>query len=235
LNTDGSVLDSEHGWISGGGFKVSAPFRVLRTHWLSEATYQYDDGASKHWSHSTGVGESSEILQYPAPFISSDIFVGIGLTFTPTSRFSLTPEADVEYREWHRGLPQATLEVVEHYTFWAPGGSVRAAYNPVGHLVFTARAGLAHTVFPTNAGIGSVAHKVPDTIFSLGTKNVWQAAFGTDYAVFRRFHLFAGIDYSHFGFGKSALVPAGPIEGSQYEPNSVTDLAKVNVGFAWSY
>jgi opacity protein-like surface antigen len=235
LNSDGSVQDSEHGWILGGGFKASVPFEALRTHWLSDATYQYDDGASKHWSHSTGTDGSSEILQYRAPFVSNDIFFGIGPTFTPTSRFSLTPEADVEYREWHRGLPKATFEVIEHYTFWAPGGSVRAAYNPMKHLVLTARGGLAHTVFPTNAGIGSVAHEVPNTVFSLGTKNVWQAGFGIDYALFPRFHLFSAIDYSHFGFGRSASEPGGPMEGSQVEPNSVTDLAKVNVGFAWSY
>jgi hypothetical protein len=69
----------------------------------------------------------------------------------------------------------------------------------------------------------------------LGTRNVWQAALGTDYAISRRIHAFAAIDYSHFGFGKSAFESGGPIEPQQYEPNSVSDLAKVNVGLAWSY
>lgn len=232
LNTDGSVQDSEHGWIKGVGFKASVPFHLVAQNWLSEATYQYDEGATKHWSHSLN---SPEILQYRAGFVSNDIFVGIGPTFTPTSRFSWTLEADAEYRGWHRDLPNAALEVIEHYTFWAPGGGVRVAYNPVRRLVVTARGGLAHTVSPTNAGIGSVPHDVPNTTFALGTRNLWQAAVGTDCAIYHRFHAFAAIDYSHFGFGRSASEPGGPIEGPQYEPNSMTDLAKVNVGFAWFY
>jgi opacity protein-like surface antigen len=232
LNTDGTVQDSEHGWISGGGFKASAPFEALGNQWLAESTYQYDDGASKHWSESSG---SSVIRRYPAAFISDDIFVGIGPSFSLASRFSLTLEADAEYREWHRGLPQAQYEVIEHYTFWAPGGSVRAAYNPVSRLVVVARGGLAHTIFPTNAGIGNPAHEVPNTFFALGARNAWQAGLGTDYAISRRIHAFAAIDYSHFGFGESASESGGPIEPEQHEPTSVTDLAKVNVGFAWSY
>jgi opacity protein-like surface antigen len=227
FNDAGTELDSEHGWISGGGVKLAAPFKTLGSHWLSGATYQYDSGSSKHWSAATG--------QYPAAFVSNDIFFSIGPTFAPTSRFSWTPEAEAEYREWHRGIPRAQFEVVEHYTFWAPGGGVRAAYNPLGHLVLTARAGIAHTVFPTNAGIGSLPHEVPNVTFSLGTQNVWQSALGADYAISSRIHAFAAIDYSHFGFGKSASEPGGPIEGPQLEPNSVTDLAKINVGLAWSY
>jgi len=41
--------------------------------------------------------------------------------FTPTSRVSLTPEADAECREGHRCLPFNVLDLIEHYTFWAPG------------------------------------------------------------------------------------------------------------------
>lgn len=233
LNSDGSVLDSEHGWVlKGAGVEMSVPFHLWARNWMSGGTYEYDEGATKHWSHSLN---SAEILQYPAGFVSNDVFVGIGPTFTPTARFSWTLEAEAEYRGWHRDLPRAELEVIEHYTFWAPGGGVKAAYNPIRRLVVTGRGGLAHTVYPTNAGIGSVPHEVPNTTFALGTRNLWRAGLGTDYAIYSRLHGFATIDYSHFGFGRSVSEPAGPIEGTQYEPNSVTDLAKVNVGIAWSY
>jgi len=226
-NASGTELDSEHGWISGGEVKAGVPFQLCGAGLLSEAIYQYDDGSSKHFSPATG--------EYPAALISNDMFVGIGPTFTPTPRFSWTPEADVEYREWHRGIPKAKYEVIEHYTFWAPGGGVRASYNPVGRLVVTVRAGLAHTVFPKNAGIGNPVGAVPNVTFSLGTRNVWQANFGADYPIFQRLHAFAGIDYSHFGFGVSEFESGGPVYTPQQEPNSVTDLAKVNVGFAWFY
>jgi hypothetical protein len=86
------------------------------------------------------------------------------------------------------------------------------------------------------AGSGDAALEVPPTVFSLGTQNVWQAGLSIDYAFGHRIHAFSGIDYSHFGFGQSASVYAGPVlQENHHEPNSVTDLAKVNVGFAWSY
>jgi len=212
---DPTELDSEHGWAKGGGFKAAAPFETL----------------SNHWKHA-----STTTTPYAAGLITNDIFVGIGPTFAPISRLSVTPEGDAEYREWHRGLPHNDLDLIEHYTFWAPGGGVRVAYNPMGRCVVTARGGIAHTVFPTMAGSGDAAFEVPPASFSLGTRNVWQAGLGTDYAIGHRIHAFAGIDYSRFGFSESAYVYAGPVlKENHHEPDSVTDLAKVNVGFAWSY
>jgi hypothetical protein len=85
-------------------------------------------------------------------------------------------------------------------------------------------------------GSGDAAYEVPPASFSLGTHNVWQAGLGTDYAIGHRIHAFGAIDYSRFGFGASGAVYAGPVLNENHrEPNSVTDLAKVNVGFAWSF
>jgi len=221
-------LNSEHGWVIGGGFKASAPFEALRTRWLAEATYEYNDGTTKH--------TMPNIAPTVAAFITNDMFVGVGPTFTPTSRLSATPEAYAEYREWHRGLPFNVLDLIEHYTFWAPGIGVRGAYNPSGGLVLTARGGFAYTVSPMMSGSGDLTTQVPPHTFSLDQHDVWRAGLGADYAVRRRIHAFGGINYSHFGFGKSTGASAGPIIGGQHhEPNSVTDLGKVNVGIAWSY
>jgi hypothetical protein len=229
---NGTEQDSEHGWIAGVGARAAILFPVFGRDWLSETTYQYDDGTSKHWSLS---GTGSGTLQYQAPFRSNDWFVAVGPTFTPTLRLSWMLEADTRYRQWRRGLPKAEYEIVENYTFWAPGAGVMANYNPVGRLVLRARGGLAHTVFPTNAGIGNPATQVPDVTFSLGTRNIWQADLGTDYPISHGIQASAGIGYSHFGFGKSNSEPGGPEHGPQYEPNSITDLAKINVGVAWAF
>jgi len=222
-------FNSEHGWDAGGGFKASVPFETLRTEWLAEATYEYNDGTTKHT-----MPNASPVV---SACVTNDMFVGVGPTFTPASRFSVTPEADVEYREWHRGLPGNTLDFIEHYTFWAPGVTVRAAYNPVGRVVLTARGGFAYTVFPAMAGSGDAIEEVPPHTFSLDQHDVWQAGLGMDYAMGRRVHAFGEVEYSRFGFGASAWTPEGPMfPGKQHqEPNSVTDLARVNLGIAWSY
>jgi hypothetical protein len=221
-------FNSEHGWVAGGGLRASAPLKTLKTDWLTEASYEYNDGTTKHTQPNTSPMVSA--------FVTNDMFVGVGPTFTPASRFSVMPEADVEYREWHRGLPGNDLDLIEHYTFWAPGTGVRAAYNPLGRLVATARGGFAYTVFPTMAGSGDASKQVPPHVFSLEPHDMWQAGLGIDYAVSRRVHAFGGVEYSRFGFGASASAYAGPILNEQHhEPNSVTDLARVNLGIAWSY
>ena len=231
-NDNGTVHDSEHGWISGGGVKASVPFEMFGWNWLSGASYQYNDGFSKHWSLQ---GNGPAVDQYKAAFRSKDVALAIGRTFAPTARFLCTPGIDAEYRYWHRGLPEAKLEILEKYTFWAPGVGISASYNPVGRFVVMTRAGVAYTVYPTNAGIGNPAHQVPDVTFSLGSRAVWQADLGADYGISRSFHAFAGIDSSRFRFGASGSEPAGPIYGLQHEPKSLTDLAQINVGFAWAF
>lgn len=92
-NSGSGTQDSEHGWISGVGVNASVPFH-LGLNWLTEGSYEYNDGSSKHWSLN---GNGPQSIQYRAPFRSNDAFIGIGPTFIPTSRFSLTPEGEVEY------------------------------------------------------------------------------------------------------------------------------------------
>jgi hypothetical protein len=224
-----AVLNAEHGWVAGGGFKAGGSFRALGNEWLAETSYQYNDGTTKHT-------QPNLATTYVAGCATNDVFFGIGPSFTPTPRFSLTPEADAEYRKWHRGLPYNELDLIENYTFWAPGVGIRAAYNPVGRFVVTARGGFAYTVFPAMSGSGDALEEVPPHVFSLDQHNVWQTGLGMDYATGHRLHAFAGIDYSRFGFGASTSTSEGPIlKGQHHEPDSVTHLAKVNVGVAWSY
>lgn len=223
-----TVLNAEHGWVAGGGFKASDSIRASEREWFVETTYQYNDGSTKHTQPNS--------MEYSAGCVTNDVFVAIGPSFTPVSRFSWAPEADAEYRKWHRGLPFNELDFIENYTFWAPGVGVKADYNPVRHLVVTARGGFAYTVFPAMSGSGDAPKEVPPHVFSLDQHNLWRAGLGTDYAIGRRVHAFAGIDYSRFGFGASTYTYEGPVlRGQHHEPNSVTHLAKVNLGLAWSY
>ena len=223
-----AVLNAEHGWVAGGGFKAGGSFRFLGSEWLSETSYQYSDGTTRH--------TQPNLPPYAAGCVTNDVFIGIGPSFTPTPRFSWTLEANAEYRKWRRGLPFNKLDFIENYTFWAPGVDARVAYNPVGHFVVTARGGFAYTVNPAMSGSGDAPNEVPPHVFSLDQHNVWKTGLSMDYETGHRLHVFAGIDYSRFGFGASASTYEGPIlKGQHHEPDSVTHLAKANVGIAWSY
>lgn len=234
LNTDGTVQDSEHGWILKGiGGKVSVPFTAFRfKNFLAQVDYSFDEGATKHWSK---VLDGSGTLQYKAPFRSNDVSFDLGYRWELNSYLSLTADAEGEYRQWRRDLPQALLSIKETYTFWAPGLLVGADYKPVHRLVLGGRGGFAHTAFPTNAGIGNPEHNVPNAIMPLGSRAIYQAEAGIDYRWLRRFHTFAGIDYAHFSFGRSANVYYNNGASSEYEPTSRTDLAKLKLGGAWSF
>lgn len=228
FNTDGTVQDSEHGWISGVEVKASL-LRDTRkiSNLLSDASYDFNEGSSKHWSEpQTGTG----ILQYSAPFESNDVLFGIGKGCIANSKFFLAPEIEAEYREWLRKLAKAKYAVQENYTFWAPGVAVNAGYSPFRLWVMKARLGYQYEVAPTNATIGNPVNQTPNWIYSLGHRPVWQADLGLDWDANGSMHVTAGIDYSHFGFGRSPVKPDNTVE-----PNSVTDLAKVNAGLAWSF
>jgi hypothetical protein len=235
--TDGTVQDSEHGWISGLGANASLMRDTLKmTNLLFEATYDYNDGASKHWSENLS-STGPPTLHYMAPFKSNDLLLGIGRGFMPNAKLLLAPGIEAEYREWHRDLPEALLSIEEEYTFWAPGVDVSCSYSPFHLVVLKTRLGFQYPVAPTNAGIGNPTGAVPNFTFALGHRPVWQADLGIDWAFSRSVHAIAGIDYSHFGFGKSAVASYydnGVLKG-ELEPSSVTDLAKVNMGLAWSF
>lgn len=229
---NGEEQDSEHGWIPGVGAKASlVQDRFKLTNLLFDVTYDFNDGSSDHRSKSLTGGSP---LHYSAPFRSNDVSFWIGKGFLPTPKLFLTVEAQAEYREWLRQLPQALLAIREDYTFWAPGLALGASYNPLHHLVVKAKAGFGYTISPTNATIGNPTNQTPNLTLALGNRSVWRTTAGADWAITRRFHTFAEANYSHFIFGRSATEHFGD-GGSELEPSSVTDLTKVNMGLAWSF
>jgi hypothetical protein len=228
----GAIQDSEHGWIPGVGLKASIIRNSLGiTNLLLNVSYDFNSGSSNHHSKSLTGGSS---LSYDAPFRSNDISFGIGKGFLPTSRFLVAPQVGFEYREWLRKLPEALLAIRENYTFWGPGAALNASYNALHGLVLKARVGAEYTISPTNATIGNPATHVPNLTLALGNRPVWQAELGVDGAITRSVHAFTDIAYSHFGFGKSAIARFGN-GGTELEPASVTDLARVRVGLAWCF
>jgi len=228
----GAVQDSEHGWIPGFGVNASLMGDALGVkNVLAEVAYDFNTGSSDHRSKSLTGGNP---LNYEAPFRSQDVLFGTGKGFLPMSKLLLTPELDFEYREWLRKLPEALLAIREDYKFWAPGAALSASYDPVHALVLRVRVGAGYTISPTVATIGNPTGQVPNLTFKLGNRPVWRAAVGADDAITHNLHAFAGVDYSHFGFGNSAVAHFGH-GGMEYEPSSVTDLTKVRVGLAWSF
>jgi hypothetical protein len=231
--SNGTVQDSEHGWIPGVGAKATAVVNALKvTNLLLGLTYDFNNGASNHWSQSLNGGSP---LSYSAPFRSNDVLFWVGKGFLPIRKLLLMAEAESEYREWFRQLPEAGLAIRENYTFWAPGAAVGCTYNPMSYLVIKGKAGFGYTVSPVNATVGNPNGQVPNITLALGDRPLWQTEGGADWGITRAVHAYADVTYSWFAFGRSANSYYDNGKKYEYEPSSVTHLTKVAVGLAWSF
>jgi hypothetical protein len=171
--SDGTVQDSEHGWIPGVGAKATAVVDALKvTNLLFGVTYDFNSGASSHRSQSLNGGSP---LSYSAPFRSNDVLFRVGKGFQPIRSLLLTAEAESEFREWLRQLPEAEFAIRENYTFWALGVAFGASYNPVSSLVIKGKAGLEYTVSPVNATVGNPNGQVPNVTLGLGHRPLRKA------------------------------------------------------------
>jgi hypothetical protein len=238
---DCGVQDSEHGWIPGVGLKATAVVNAGKvSNIVLGATYDFNNGASNHWSLPLDLDANSGCggtpLQYKAPFQSNDLSFWVGKGFLPTRKLLLEAEAVGEYRQWLRQLPMAALAIREEYTFWAPGVALGGSYNPVSSLVIKGKAGFEYLVSPTNATIGNPYGQVPipDFTFALRPHPLWRFEGGGDWAITRAMHTYADVSYSRFGFGMSAAQNYEAKKGEQ-EPSSITHLTKLDVGLAWSF
>jgi hypothetical protein len=233
--SDAVVQDSEHGWIPGVGVKATAVVNAPKiSNILLGMTYDFNIGASNHWSLSQSGGSP---LSYSAPFRSNDLLFWVGKGFLPTRKLLLTAEAESEYREWIRQLPKAAYAIREDYTFWAPGAALGASYNPRSFLVIKGKVGFEYTVSPANATVGNPNAEVPvpNVTLALRSHPLWQFEGGGDWAITRAIHTYADASYSRFGFGRSANFYYDNGKKYEDEPSSVTHLTKLDLGLAWSF
>lgn len=71
---------------------------------------------------------------------------------------------------------------------------------------------------------------IPVQNFGLGDSVIFLAGASADYAITKQWHANAGVDFSHFKYGQSAVGAGG-----FFEPESRTNNVTVKAGFGYSF
>jgi opacity protein-like surface antigen len=71
--------------------------------------------------------------------------------------------------------------------------------------------------------------------FDLGNSVIYMAGASADYAITRQWHANAGIDWTGFKYGRSALQSTGVPGVGILEPDSRTSNVTIKAGFGYSF
>jgi hypothetical protein len=234
------TLDTEKGWVPGGGVSLSLMRNWFVSNFYFNAQYSYLNGQTSYVGSNvydlraapvTGLYGSVRAKD-GAIVNDADFRVGKGFNLQPN--FMVTPYLGVGYHDWERRVNGG-----EEYSNGYVGGGLLLQWAPFSGVVLSAH-GLAGTTFASHIDVASYGDTsaVPArtaiygiTGFSgdLGDSAIYRVGASGDYAVTRNIHVSAGVEWVEFKYGESAIYY------HYYEPNSSTrnTILKVGVGYAF--
>jgi hypothetical protein len=221
-----NYLDYEQGTLP--GFKIAASMMSSGdTHLYLQGEYGFANGNADYTGFTQGpspapiTGTTAEtILEYGAR---------IGLGFDVGQDWMLTPYIGLGGRHWKRDLGPNGLggELIETYNHLYAGAGSLIQYAISPRFVATGNVFIGHLF---NASIDD-----PTDGLQHASLDTWQPmirlGLEADYAASRAFHVFTGIDFTHFGYGQTGVFPAPGFPGlGVEEPISWTNETAFTVG-----
>ncbi|MHB1880841.1 MAG: hypothetical protein ACYCPA_01320 [Acidithiobacillus sp.] len=230
-----SPSDTESGWMPGFSFKLSGMNPLRR----SDASLLYF--AVRYRYNSGGLSYQGFTLATHRPDNTTDqatmqqVSVRIGKGFLIGSRVMLTPYFLYRFQDWERNL-QSALGQREHYEANSAGIGLMSQWTPTAHWVLTGDLAWAHGFSGTVHGTRGII----SPILNLNPGSTLQAGLQVDYELSRPWHLYGGVQFTHFSYGGSApfygYVPAaGRYIGPLHEPASQTNLLGLDLGVAYHF
>lgn len=269
---DGSVptinnkyLDTDNGFTNGFLIKLTNTYN----NWYSNVNFSYNTGNvtySGYIPEPTGTVSNMQFLLTPLTFTdeSSKIYNmnwKIGYMIPITNKFVITPYGEIGWHLWKRG---DNTSQYAHYSNWLAMAGILAQYaiTPkfVSDIDFSYGTTFdAKTTENNNMSGGAIycqnnnlATCIPfvneNTVtFNLGSKAIYSLSAGLDYRFYRKFHIFANVNYERFKYGKSSTIYLAPtsvynnsvfeyfLPNSATEPNSVTNEIIYSIGIGYSF
>ncbi len=221
-----SPSDIESGWMPGFEVKYSLMgnhFKEFLSNMYFAVHYQYN---SSSISYQGAVGKR--------PYDGTDaattnrVLAKLGKGFELSNSMMLTPYVAGGYQNWNRDL-KGRYGYTEDYSSGLIGVGAMFQYAATDRLVLTVNAeGLAMV------GGGMTPHNVPglgNTLgsASFGTSGQEKIAADLDYRVSSKWHLYGGLNYTHFNY------TGGALKYGAIEPLSSTNLFSMDAGIGYQF
>lgn len=226
----GVPLDGEKGTLPGVRVTGSAMGQIgsICNVYLS-GSFSYTNGHTNYWA------SAGPTLTNVDGARVDDFDFRLGKGFNVGPQGMITPFIGAGSRWWDRLLtgPFGYNEVYQHdYA----GGGLLLQYALVPGLVLSADGLIGRTFNASELSTltpGGAAGICVNCTFQLGASNIYKVGASVDYAITGHVHANAGIDYTHFEYGQSPVVPFGG--GAFLEPNSKTSDTTISVGLGYSW
>lgn len=156
-----------------------------------------------------------------------DLSTNLGMRMNVRQDIAIVPYGELGVRLWERTLGKGEADsFVETYQHAHVGAGLRTLWSPMKHLTVEAQGMLGKTVRSQMSLDG--------TNFDLGSKPVYQAGLGVDYAIRDSVHVNMGYQYEQFAYGESDWVQIDSTS-SAMEPASKTERNRFTVGIGMGF
>ena len=250
---DGTLADTEKGWIPGFGFSGSFMKDVFLGNDYFKAQFSRIDGGLDYLGSVSNptvayLGETAygSYAQNNNATIT-DFNFRYGKGFEINDKLMITPYGELGHHEWKRDLgdtcvvgsvPCSSSEKYAHYNYGI-GGLIQ--YSPLQNWVFGIDALIGRTFSSQISGQGNTYLVVTPGGFTssfkgqdLGDKTIYRIGVSADYAFTSKIHGNIGVDYVDFKYGKSDVF-SDAFGGDIYEPDSKTNYTNIKVGIGYAF
>lgn len=219
----GNYLNTENGNVSQFGLRSSLFIGPV----LLGSSVRYAKGDTRY----DGYLQDGSGALMPAQAVTGNQFIdlntNIGLRMNLGNDVAVVPYGDLGVRVWERTLGVGTEgSFVEDYSHVHVGAGLKTLWSPMPKLTLEAQGMIGKTIKPRMS--------VEGTTLDLGSKPVYQAGVGADYALLDNVHVNVGYQYEQFAYGESDWVELG--NGSKImEPASKTERNRYTVGLGFFF
>jgi len=221
------TLDTETGPVPGRAFYISSMTNVLLGNDYFKATYDQSIGTTNYIGANLNLpngpaGPYGSVVSTSGATITNYSFrYGKGLDFGGS--FMLTPYLELGSHRWDRAVNYGETYSNAYYGF-----GLLNQYVVGNHWVLSIDALAGHT----NGSKIVVTSGPQVTGFSaaLGDSVLYKVGVMLDYTLGQRIHVNAGVDYTMFNYGITAVQPGG-----LFEPDSQTNYLALKFGLGWGF